>query len=96
MVFGRKVEAGIVRGHKNWHEGGDGRCRQNEIFHFGRFAHKKHANQLIFMVCGEKRQLELSWGHENWQKGHVRNFGRLEGWVLITLQRAYLRMKRTN
>ena len=24
------------------------------------FAHKKHANQLGFMVCGEKRQLELS------------------------------------
>ena len=60
------------------------------------FAHKKRAKQLVFMVCGEKRQLELSWGHENWQKGHVRNFGRLEGWVLITLQRAYLRMKRTN
>ena len=24
------------------------------------FAHKKRANQLVFMVCGEKRQLELS------------------------------------
>ena len=66
MVFGRKVEAGIVGGHKNWHEVEMGVANKMtssvlDREHTARaFAHKKRANQLVFMVCGEKRQLELS------------------------------------
>ena len=61
------------------------------------FAHKKRANQLVFMVCGEKRQLELSQGHENWHKGHIRNFGRLEALGFDhSAARKCMRMKRTN
>ena len=56
-------------------EGGDGRCRRNDIFRFGitraQRAHfcAKRANPLILMVLGEKLQLELSEGHENWHEG---------------------------
>ena len=61
MVFGRKVEAGIVGGHKNWHEVEMGVANKMTSSVLDReHAHKKRANQLVFMVCGEKRQLELS------------------------------------
>ena len=65
MVFGRKVEAGIVGDHKNWHEEVDGRGRKNDIFRFGSWAHspricsQEARKSTHIMVCGEKRQLEL-------------------------------------
>ena len=50
----------LLEGHENWYEGGDGRCRRNDIFRFGitraQRVHlcAKRANPLIFMVLGDK------------------------------------------
>ena len=58
--WGIKLQLELSEGHENWHEGGDGRCRRNDIFCFGivrtQRAHlcAKRANPLIFMVLGNK------------------------------------------
>ena len=75
LVLGKKLQQELSEGHENWYEGGDGRCRQNDIFGFGiaraqrALLCAKRANPLIFMVLGEKLRLELSEGHENWHEG---------------------------
>ena len=33
--FGEKLQLELSEGHENWHEGGDGCCRQKDIFCFG-------------------------------------------------------------
>ena len=33
--WGEKLQLELLEGHENWYEGGDGRCRQNDIFRFG-------------------------------------------------------------
>ena len=73
--YGEKWQQELSEGHENWHEGGDGRCRRNDIFRFGiaraQRAHlcAKRANLLILWFLEEKLQLELSEGHENWHEG---------------------------
>ena len=65
MVFGRKVEAGIVRGHKNWHEVEMGVANKitSSVLdreHAARaFAHKKHANQLVFNGMWRKKAARI-------------------------------------
>ena len=41
-VLGEKWQQELSEGHENWHEGGDGRCRRNDIFRFG-IARAAHA-----------------------------------------------------
>ena len=33
--WGEKLQLELLEGHENWHEVGDGRCQQNDIFRFG-------------------------------------------------------------
>ena len=73
--FGEKLQLELSEGHENWHERGDGRCQRNDIIRSGiaraQCVHfcAKRTNSLIFMFWGEKLQLELSEGHENWHEG---------------------------
>ena len=73
--FGEKLQQELSEGHENWHEGGDGHCRQNDIFSLAiacaQRAHlcAKRANPLVLTVFWEKLPLELSEGHENWHEG---------------------------
>ena len=54
--FGKKSYSWNSEGHENWHEGGDRRCQQNDIFRSGIVRAQrvhlcaKRANPLIFMV----------------------------------------------
>ena len=47
--FGEKLPLELSEGHKNWHEGGDGGCQQNDSIRFG-IAHAQCANPLDFRV----------------------------------------------
>ena len=53
---GEKLQLELLEGHENWHEGGDRRCQQNDIFRSGIVRAQrvhlcaKRANPLIFMV----------------------------------------------
>ena len=64
----------LSEGHENWHEGGDEHCQQNDIFCFciarsARISARSVQIHSFSWFWGEKLQLELSEGHENWHEG---------------------------
>ena len=66
MVLGEKLQLELLEGHENWHEVGDGRCQQNDIFRSGiarAFVREVRKSTYFHGFFGEKLQLELSEGH---------------------------------
>ena len=70
MFWGEKLQLELSEGHENWHEGGDGCCRQKENLLFWFVStHRVHSTRICsqearkstrFLGMGRKKELESS------------------------------------